>query len=287
MRRPDTSARALLALAALAILLPTSASATFRKLQVFGLTADQQLIRFREDRVRSHRAVGPVTNLSGDTSLLGIDFRPANGALYALGNAGGIYTLDVETAEATFVSQLNLNGQPLALSGASFGIDFNPTVDRLRVVSDTGQNLRINVDTGAATVDGGLNFPGVAPAPTTPATGVTAVAYTNNDADAATGTTLFDLDSANDQVVIQLPPNAGNLTPTGKLGQDVAPDGGFDIWSDVDESGRSVAVRALAALTTDASRLYEIDLLTGQATNLGRFRGDTRVIGLAIALDAN
>ena len=290
MRRHDTCARALLALAALAILLPASGSATSRKLQVFGLTADQQLIRFREDRARSHRAVGPITNLSGDTGLVGIDFRPANGALYALGNAGGIYTLDVETAEATFVSQLNVNGAPLALAGASFGVDFNPTVDRLRVVSDTGQNLRINVDTGAATVDGGLNFPGVAPAPATPATGVTAVAYTNNDADAATGTTLFDLDSANDQVVIQLPPNAGTLTPTGKLtvgGLDVAPDGGFDIWSDVDKSGRSVAVRALAALTTDASRLYEIDLLTGQATSLGKFRSDTQVIGIAIELDQN
>ena len=288
MRRHDTCARALLTLAALAILLPLSASATGgRKLVVYGLTADQQLIRFREDRPRLHRAVGPITNLSGDTSLVGIDFRPATGDLYGLGNAGGFYTLDVDTAEATFVSQLNVNGQPLALDGASFGVDFNPTVDRLRVVSNTGQNLRINVDTGAAIVDGGLNFPGTPPAPNTPALGLTAVAYTNNDADATTGTTLFDLDTANDQVVIQLPPNAGTLTLTGKLApaQDVALDTGFDIWSDLDRDGRTVAVRALAALTTDATRLYEIDPLTGAADLLGRFRSDTQVIGLAIALD--
>ena len=288
MRRHDTCARALLALATLAILLPTAAAATnSRKLQVFALTADQQLIRFREDRVRLHRAVGPITNLSSDVTLVGIDFRPATGALYGLGNAGGIYTLDVETAEATFVSQLNVAGQPLALDGDSFGVDFNPTVDRLRVVSNTGQNLRINVDTGAATLDGGLNFPGVPPAPATPATGITAVAYTNNDLDAATGTTLFDLDTAADQVVIQLPPNAGVLTPTGKLAPavDVAPETGFDIWSDLDRDGRTQAVRALAALTTDVARLYEIDLLTGRAESLGRFRSGTEVIGLAIALD--
>lgn len=288
MRRRDTlAARALLACAAIAVLFPTAALATGRKLQLFGLTGDQQLIRFREDRARFSQGVGSITNLSGDTALVGIDFRPATGALYGLGNAGGIYTIDPETAEATFVSQLSANGQPLALSGASFGVDFNPTVDRLRVVSDTGQNLRINVDTGAATVDGGLNFPGVPPAPATPATGVTAAAYTNNDADAATGTTLFDLDSVADQVVIQLPPNAGALTPTGKLAPalDVSPDAGFDIWSRV-EDGRTVEVRAFAVLTTDVSRLYEIDLLTGRAENRGRFRSAKQVIGLAIALDS-
>ena len=284
MRRTlSTLASGLVAASALASLLPAEATAAPKKLQMFGLTADQQLIRFREDKARSNKVIGPITNLSGDSALVGIDFRPANGSLYALGNQGGIYTLDVASGEATLRAQTTLNGQPLTPTGTSFGVDFNPTVDRLRVVSNTGQNLRINVDTGAATQDADLN----AGTPPVTATGVTGVGYTNNDADPGTGTTLFDLDSANDQVVIQLPPNAGNLTPTGKLGQDVAPDGGFDIWSDVDESGRSVAVRALAALTTDASRLYEIDLLTGQATNLGRFRGDTRVIGLAIALDAN
>ena len=287
MRRNTRAVRALLVCAAIASVLPTTALATGRKLQLFGLTSDQQLIRFREDRARFSQVVGPITNLSGDTALVGIDFRPATGDLYGLGNAGGIYTIDPETAEASFASQISANGQPLALSGVSFGVDFNPTVDRLRVISDTGQNLRINVDTGAATVDGGLNFPGTPPAPATPATGVTAAGYTNNDADAATGTTLFDLDTAADQVVIQLPPNAGALTPTGKLAPalDVSPDAGFDVWSRV-EDGRTLELRAFAALTTDVSRLYEIDLLTGKAENRGRFRGATQVIGLAIALDS-
>ena len=113
---------------------------------------------------------------------------------------------------------------------------------------------------------------------------MTGVGYTNNDADAATGTTLFDVDSQNDQVVIQLPPNAGSLTPTGKLGVDAAPDLGFDVWSDL-EGGSTQSVRAFGTLTTDASRLYEIDLLTGKADPRGRFRTSQQVIGLAIALD--
>ena len=274
----------LVAASALTSLLPTPALATNRKLTMFGLTADQHLIRFREDRARSNKDLGPITNLSNDVTLVGIDFRPANGVLYAVGNAGGIYTLDLETAEATFRSQITLNGAPLTLTGTSFGVDFNPTVDRLRLVGDDGQNLRINVDTGAAIVDGGLNFPGTPPAPNTPALGVTGVGYTNNDADAGTGTTLFDIDSQNDQVVIQLPPNAGALTLTGKLGVDTAADLGFDVFSEI-EDGSTESVRAFATLTTDASRLYEIDLLTGKVDQRGRFRTSQQVIGLAITLD--
>ena len=119
------------------------------------------------------------------------------------------------TPSAKLVSRLN---QPL--QGTAFGVDFNPTVDRLRIVSDTGQNLRVNVDDGTTNVDGTLNIPGTTPV--NPALGVTAVAYTNNDADPNTATTLFDIDTTNDNIVIQAPANAGSLSPTGKLGVDAA-----------------------------------------------------------------
>jgi hypothetical protein len=45
--------------------------------------------------------------------------------------------------------------------------------------------------------------------------GVTAAAYTNNDLNGDTATTLFDIDPINDQVAIQAPPNNGTLNPTG------------------------------------------------------------------------
>jgi hypothetical protein len=280
----STLAAGLAMATALAFVPSAPALADGGKLQMFGLTADQQLIRFREDRARTNKVLGPITNLSNDSVLVGIDFRPANGFLYALGNQGGIYTIDTDTAEATFRVQTTVNGQPVVLSGTSFGVDFNPTVDRLRVVGDDGQNLRINVDNGVATVDGGLNFPGVPPAPNTPALGITGVGYTNNDADANTGTTLFDIDSSLDQIEIQLPPNAGALTLTGKLGVAANPDLGFDIWSDIDD-GTTTAVRAFATITTDITRLYEVNVLTGKARDRGRFRTGQQVIGLAITLD--
>jgi hypothetical protein len=79
--------------------------------------------------------------LIGDTTLIGIDYRVQNGKLYGVGNAGGIYILDPQTAVATLDSQLTFPP-----SANSFGVDFNPAADRLRVVSDTGQNLRHNLN---------------------------------------------------------------------------------------------------------------------------------------------
>src|SRR5438093_788494 len=74
-----------------------------------------------------------------------IDFRPANGLLYALTNEGGtgrLYTIDPASGAATFRATLTADtvNDPTptytALSGTSFGVDFNPVPDRLRVVSN-------------------------------------------------------------------------------------------------------------------------------------------------------
>ena len=138
------------------------------------------------------------------------------------------------------MSRINVAGVPLALSGMSFGVDFNPAADRLRIVSDTGQNLRVNVVDGATTNDGFLNYTAG-----TPTTGIGGAAYTNNDADPNTNTTLFDFDSALDQIAIQSPPNNGSLVATGKFGVDSGPEIGADIYSrvkngsTVDEQRRS------------------------------------------------
>lgn len=115
----------------------------------------------------------------------------------------------------------------MALQGENFGVDFNPAANRLRVISDTGQNLRHNIDDPAAprttTVDGTLTNPAVPPTTTpTTALGVTGAAYTNNDLDTTTATTLFDIDTTNDRVSLQSPAN-GTLAPTGALGVNSRP----------------------------------------------------------------
>jgi hypothetical protein len=257
-----------------------------RGLNAVGLTTDARLVRFSTDTPGRTRNIGKAQKgLSGDRSLIGIDYRVQDGKLYGVGNNGGIYTLSTADASASKVGQLTVG-----LVGTSFGVDFNPAANRLRVVSDSGQNLRHNLDDAAAAApplagmtqsDGTLTIP---PA-TTPAAGVTAAAYTNNDLDANTATTLFDIDTMNDTVVVQSPANNGLLAPTGKLQVDAGSSVGFDIYSR-NRFGVTQGNSGFATVPVlGRYSLFRVNLLTGKLSRVGGFRADTQVMDLAIPLD--
>jgi hypothetical protein len=243
-------------------------------LRVVGLTDDGALVCFSELVPRVSRTIGYVNGLVEDTALVGIDFRVQDGLLYGVGDAGGVYTVDTSNGYATLVNRLTV---PLA--GSSFGVDFNPAADRLRIVSDTGQNLRHNVNAGGVTIaDGTLNYTAG-----TTALGVTGAAYTNNDLDAATATTLVDLDTTLDQIAIQSPPNNGSLAPTGKLNVDATSAAGFDIYSSV-RKGVTRDNQAFAALNVSGyTAFYNVNLLTGDTTFVGRLRQG--VVDIAVPLN--
>jgi uncharacterized protein DUF4394 len=171
------------------------------------------------------------------------------------------------------------------LDGTSFGVDFNPAANALRIVSDTGQNLRqpFAVPDAPTAVDTALTNPAVAPATgTVPATGVTAAGYTNNDVEAATATTLFDLDTVLDRVAVQSPANAGALAPTGTLPADIGPDAGLDVHSTL-AGGRAVDNDAYATVGVGGERrLWAVDLLSGAAVDRGMF--PVPVVDLAVQL---
>lgn len=248
-----------------------------KRLMAVGLTADQRLVCFNENRPHDARTIGTVTGLVSGDSLVGIDFRVQDGLLYGVSKTGGVYSIDTATAVGTKVSQLTV-----PLDGAQFGVDFNPAADRLRIVSDTGQNLRHNIGAGGVTlVDGALNY-----VAGTTATGVTGAAYTNNDLSAMTATTLFSLDTALDQVALQSPPNNGTLAATGKLGMDVGSVAGFDIYNRI-RDGVSAGVEALAVLSVAGGdgALYSVDLLTGKASARGKFARTDQVTDIAIPLN--
>jgi len=292
MRRATLGPRMnLLAVAGAALLLSSTAFATGRfndcgsgvddngrgdhdgrkSLRVVGLTADGALVCFNEKAPRFARTIGYLSGLSGgDTLLVGVDFRVQDGLLYGVGNAGGVYTVDTSNAYATLVNRLTV-----ALSGDWFGVDFNPAADRLRIVSNTGQNLRHNVNAGGVTLgDVSLSYTAG-----TVALGVVGAAYTNNDLDATTATTLFDLDSTLEQVALQSPANSGMLVATGKLGIDVIAPAGFDIYSTLDGTATK-RNRAFAVLNGD---FYKVNLLTGEATIVGRLKQP--VVDIAVPLN--
>lgn len=245
-----------------------------------GLTADGELIAFDTSDPGGATVIGPVGGLQGDTSLVGIDYRVQDGKLYGVGNKGGIYTIDDAGGAATKVRKLTV-----ALKGKSFGVDFNPAANALRIISDTGQNLRqpfASADAETA-VDKALTDPAAPPATgTVPASGVTAAGYTNNDLDDTTATTLFDLNSTADRLAVQSPANAGTLAPAGKLPVDAGGDAGFDVYSTLD-AGRTVGNEAFAAVTVGGvQRLLKVDLLTGDATDLGQFNAEVTDIAVRL-----
>ena len=262
----------------IAIAPPASAPAQARG-ELLGVSETNKLVSFNSAAPQKLCTSATISGTQAGESILGIDARPADSGIYALGSTGRIYTLDTATAVATFKATLAADAADTtnpftALDGTDFGVDFNPVPDRLRVVSNTGQNLRINVDSGATTTDTVLNPAGSA---------VTGAAYTNGFAGAGT-TTLYGIDVANDRLVIQGQPsgnpNNGDLAAAGALGVsgDVQSLAGFDING---RNNGAIAALNLAGATT--SELHTIDLATGAATRVNTIGGGERLRGLTLA----
>src|SRR5262245_1296783 len=134
--------RALVAVSAAAGLADLAAAET-----IYGLRDGNEIVTF-DSATPATVAATAVTGLMPGETLVGIDFRPANGALYGITDQSRIYTIVPATGAATLASTSSV-----ALTGTVFGVDFNPVADRMRVVSDTDQNLRIDVTTGTAIAD--------------------------------------------------------------------------------------------------------------------------------------
>ncbi len=238
------------------------------------LTASNRLVSFNRDAPATSRTSVAVSGLQANETLVGIDYRPADGLLYGVGSSGRIYTLNPETGAATVKATLTADATDTtapytALAGTDFGVDFNPAADRLRVVSNTGQSLRINVDTGATTTDGSIRG-GAAN------TAVTGSAYTNSFA-GTSATTLYALDSATDTLYVQNPPNDGVLATPVALGVDAAAVNGFDIDA---RSNVGYTVLTVGGVRT----LYTVNLsATGAAATAAGALGVTEdVRGLAL-----
>jgi hypothetical protein len=206
-----------------------------------------------------------ITGLSAGENVMGIDFRPATGQLFALGSNSRLYILNTATGAATAVGTAPFTS---VLNGTSFGFDFNPTVDRIRLISNNGQNLRLNPNDGAvAAVDAAIN-------PSTPK--ISGAAYTSNFA-GSTATILYDIDHSTGKLFKQDPPNAGTLVEVGNLGVMPTESNGFDIGG--------TSNKAWALLTVGgATKLYSINLTSGAATAVGTYTFTGNYRGFAVGL---
>lgn len=224
---------------------------------VFGIRGDAELIRFSPDSPATVTRVGAITGLGAGETIVGLDFRPADGNLFAATSIGRVLIVDPATGIASSIQPVT--GDGTAFTAARYGVDFNPVANALRIIGEDGLNLR--VPTAAL----------VSPAPAVPVNtfvdgrmgylrGVTAAAYTNPES--GDSTSLFVIDADTDSLYTQ-DPNVGFLTRVGSLGVDAISANGYDIYQ------FGLLNEHYALLTTAAgSGIYTINPLNGAATLL-------------------
>ncbi len=239
---------------------------------VTGLTTSNQIVQF---------AVGtPGTLINGtpttvtfpggatDTDLIGLDYRPRGGNLFAQASGGTVYVLEPNTALAGTVTATRVTGavaDGFTAAPTSFGFDFNPQVDRIRVTNDapsgtSDNNYRYNPNNGQRVlIDGDLDY-SAGDVNDAAVPNVVGSAYTNNF-DGTTSTALYDIDSDLDILALQTNPNGGALSTVGPLGADATDNVGFDI-----EQGTGVAYAAVQVAGDPESTFHRINLMTGAAT---------------------
>jgi hypothetical protein len=244
---------------------------------VFALTSDNHLVSFKPTTPGTFDTDVAVTGLQGSEAIVGFDVRVSDGGLYALTDAGRVYTIDTATGAASnsvtlTANSLDASAPFTALAGTAFGVDFSPVDGVLRVQSDTGQNLRVDVDAGTVITDGVLN-------PGTPL--VAGTAFNNNFAGATTAN-QYAIDLAAGQLVRQTS-ITGALQTVGSpfnVAGGFLPGGGFDIAGG--ENG--LAIVALQKTADTQSTLYRISLSTGALTEIGLLGSGTTTLIKALAV---
>ena len=268
---------------ALAIAPPTQPALTG---QLLYAVAAGNLVSFDSGNPGNIRsAVNFGGGLAAGQTVVGIDFRPATGQLYALGynaalSSGNatVYAVSLATGALTAAGP----AVTLALGTAAdrVGFDFNPTVDRIRVVSTAGANYRLNPNDGSlAATDGSLN-PGPA--------AVSGAAYTNSSSN-ANSTVLYDYDAAAGQLYQQSPPNNGTLVAVGGASGVTSADGAaFDIFNPRGTTANAAFLAVAPGGTAgqpNYDNLYTVDLTAGtvapSGTATGRIGLGSNVSGLA------
>ncbi|HKQ79155.1 MAG TPA: DUF4394 domain-containing protein [Blastocatellia bacterium] len=202
-------------------------------------------------------------------NLIGIDFRVADGLLYAVTDTGSIYTINLTSSKqgaATLVSDLS----PRFAGGFQSLADFNPVVNALRLIGTNDQNFAVvnssgnlnatAVQTAVSYIDGDVNA-GKDP-------NIAAGSYTNNFV-GATVTLFYGIDYDLDTLVTIQPAAPGGssatgggklqtigrlVTPTGEL-VNVAPTADIDIYSDGAGGNNLIGVSGRTLFTIDLSKI--------------------------------
>lgn len=251
---------------------------------IYALNSVGYLISFDSEMPSTVRSQKSIAGVTAGQSLVGLDFRPATGQLYALGyNATSgetqLYTLNTMTATATVVAP----AVTLATGMMHVSFDFNPTVDRIRVTSSNGNNYRLHPTTGAiAATDGNLAFAaGDMNAGNTPM--IVAGAYTNSYI-GTTATGLYGYDATSNTITFQNPPNNGTLITQGMSGimvNPMDPSVDFDFYFNPTTLMNENYMVANTG-TSNFDSLYTVNVMNGTTQVIGKIGNGIAVTDIAV-----
>jgi len=233
---------------------------------IYALNADNTIFVLQPGATSFTRLVR-VTQANGN--LTGLDFRPADGALYALTDTGSIYTINLGSSNLGSVSLVS-NMTTRFPGGFQSLADFNPVVNALRLIGsnttnyavvNSGGNLNITAVQTALTYGPNDVNKGVVP-------NVSAGSYTNNFV-GATVTIFYGIDYDLDTFVTIAPATPGGSSATGggvlqTIGRlvtptgdpiNVNPTGDFDIYSDSNGGNFLVGVSGRTLFTIDLGQI--------------------------------
>ena len=264
---------------------------------VFALTtaAAARLVTFDDANPSVIRKDLPITGVKTNQTLVGMDMRPQDFKLYALGyNVVGdtmatIYTINDSTGVASiFADSIKMN----LGATANIAFDFNPVANRLRIMSAatrTNYRLNITVKPIKPTVDTMLTFK-----TTDINTGKTPFvgsgAYTNSFT-GATATKLYDIDEKNGLFLQQNSPNGGFLNTIGSLGLTLDTLD-YSVDMDIAPSKTAVGIENAILLTANVlggnnyDNLYTINVATGATTLVGKIGNGIGIRDIASKLNA-
>ncbi len=262
--------------------------ATYTGQLVYGLTKNNSnLIKFSTGNPELIRELLPITGLTAGQTIVGMDVRPLDLGLYALGydamtRAYQLYSINTATGAATAI-----NSTPGTIHlgmGEKISFDFNPTVDRIRVVSTNDSNYRLNPITGAiGATDTSLAF-NTSDANAGENPFVSSLAYTNSYR-GTTSTSLFGIDDSLNIFCSIAPPNQGTVNT---LASNVVAFNLADLTNDLDFFYDSTSSSNMGYLSANTGSSMNDDLYmvttAGVATRINSIGMGVQVSDIAVQL---
>jgi len=212
-----------------------------------------------------------IQGMMANETIVGLDARPANGNVYAVGSFGHLYSINTTTGVSSSIGSGTF--MP-ALNGSQFGVDWNPMTDQLRIVSNARQNLIVSptgVVTAQTNIAAQASDEGANSSPN-----IVHLAYNNNTAQ-ATNTTLFGIDTGRDRLVTFANPSNGQFTTVGALNFDATELGGFDI-----SGSTGTAFATFTNANQSRTTFGTVNLTSGAFTPIGEVGGGNILTSMTI-----